>query len=58
MTSRDRTVLRIKGSGRNLHVRLRARSSEPLASVWECCRAAMALDKELPMPNSSSSRGL
>lgn len=48
MIGMDRAVLRIKGSGKHLRVRLRsAPSSDPLASVRECCRAATALDKTM-----------
>jgi hypothetical protein len=48
MPGMDRALLRIKGSGKHLRVRLRsAPSSDPLASVRECCRAATALDKAM-----------
>jgi hypothetical protein len=48
MTGMDRAVLRIKGSGKHLRVRLRsAPTSDPLASVRECCRAVTALDKAM-----------
>lgn len=48
MTGMGRAVLRIKGSGENLRVRLRSTpNSDPLASVRECCRAATALDKTM-----------
>lgn len=48
MIGMDRAVLPMKGSGKHLRVWLRsAPSSDPLASVRECCRAATALDKAM-----------
>ena len=46
MTTSNTASLRLKGSGEHLRLRV-AKATDPLASVSECCRASVAVEKAL-----------
>jgi len=46
MIGTTRPVLRFKGSGDNLRLRVTT-ASDPLANVRQCCRASVAVEKAL-----------
>jgi hypothetical protein len=53
MTGTSRAILRLRGSGEHLRLRV-SRSPDPLAGVRECCRASVAVEKALGEAISSA----